>query len=272
MNPFTDAKVHEGLTQAEYFALPYLSRSDLVAIRKDHVRWKHGAPVEETEAMRIGTLIHGLVLEGQEWQDSHVVIVPAASICDSKGNVAKSPKATKAWGEIVAANAGMTVLLDYEFTPYAAIRDAAKAAFAGMLEQSAHEVVVTATHKRTGVTVKARLDMASPKFVADFKTARSASPQDFALTVFYGYLDMQAAIYSDVYAAVCGVESLPFWFAAQEKEGNLLSGIYDLSPAWIESGRNRYEDALDTFVQFEEQGWPGPIYRGTLEPKRWEVD
>jgi hypothetical protein len=121
------------------------------------------------------------------------------------------------------------------------------------------------------VRIKARLDILQDKFVADLKTTKDASEAGFAKSVGNFRYDIQAAFYGDVAGALAGVEHLPFLFACVETEAPYLTAEWDLTEDWIENGRASYEWALQLYKQYEAEGYPTTLGKGTLTPKPWQL-
>jgi hypothetical protein len=274
---FTDTRILEGLTAAAYFAIDAVSRSDLAQVLKNPHHFKHWkATNETTPAMKLGTMVHELVLEGLKPLRG-ACVVPVADCLTKKGEPSKTPKTSEIW-KARAARAeklGDDIYLDTEAATIRAevqaIADAATAEHGGLFASARKEVVITATHAATGMKVKARLDLLGDAFAADLKTTKDASSEAFASSVGKFRYDLQAAFYGDLGAAALGLDACPFWFACVESEAPYTPGLWDLSDVWIENGRNSYEQALETYAIYEAKGWPTSYGRGTLEPKPWMI-
>jgi len=272
-NPFVDAEVLI-MPAEEYHARRELSRSDLVAILTDPQRWAKAPDKAPTAAMSRGTILHGLILEGPEWEARHLCVVPDGECLTAKGEIAKSPKSTGAWERAVAAAGGRLCLLASERETYRGAEEAALDAFGDALRDTDREVVILATHKASGIRLRCRLDAwarrAATPYVLDLKTAAEATPEAFGRTVGRYRLDIQAALYSDMAAAAMGLPELPFVFAVLEPEAPHMAGLYDLASEWVDAGRMGYEAAIAAWQTYEEDGWP-MMYRGTLRPRPWEA-
>ena len=58
------------LTQREYREFPAISTSDIKQVLDNPYKFKIGMEVEETPAMKLGSLVHLLVLESQKFNET----------------------------------------------------------------------------------------------------------------------------------------------------------------------------------------------------------
>jgi hypothetical protein len=121
------------------------------------------------------------------------------------------------------------------------------------------EVSAFARHKETGLMRKCRydwlVDTNGPVDVClDIKTTEDA--QDFKRSVVnWGYA-IQAASYIDIYQHLQG-KPLRFIFVAVEKSSPFGVICYELDAAWLQRGREDYEDLLRVYAKCKkEQKWP----------------
>lgn len=128
----------------------------------------------------------------------------------------------------------------------------------------------------TGVWCKSRKDAAARngRWRIDYKTVRSAHPDDFARSVAdYGY-HIQAAHYLEGDAATGDDPPDAFAFVVQEKEPPYVVATYWLHPDWLAEGRQHTREARRLFAEcLSADRWPGyepadsPTY--TLEVPVW---
>jgi exodeoxyribonuclease VIII len=259
---FTDIEVIYDMPAADYFARPEVSRSELVDILKSPAKYQHkkANPTPPTPAMQTGSLIHVVTLTPGDFEKEYLVSD-------------ETSRRTKAWKADVeqAAIEGKECILRSDLKVALAIGATATDAFAHAFEGAMPEVVIIATHAETRVRIKARLDILQDKFVADLKTTKDASEAGFAKSVGNFRYDIQAAFYGDVAGALAGVEHLPFLFACVETEAPYLTAEWDLTEDWIENGRASYEWALQLYKQYEAEGYPTTLGKGTLTPKPWQL-
>jgi hypothetical protein len=112
-----------------------------------------------------------------------------------------------------------------------------------------------------GIWRRARLDAVrrgGRLLVADYKTARSAEPGQFARSVAsYGY-HQQAAWYLDAVLAVLGERDAAFLFVVQEKEPPYLVSVCELDFPAGQAGHALNRRAMEVYRDCTEAGvWPG---------------
>lgn len=115
----------------------------------------------------------------------------------------------------------------------------------------------------TGIMRRARLDWlpnagSGRLVVPDYKTTRSADPEQFAKTApDYGY-PMQAAWYPDAITALGIAEDIAFVFVIQMKTAPYLVSVVQLDVNAIRIGRLLNRRAIDLYARCTETGhWPG---------------
>lgn len=112
----------------------------------------------------------------------------------------------------------------------------------------------------TGVRLRARPDWLphARRLIPDYKTARSAKPDDFRRAIWtYGY-HMQAAHYLDGIAEVTGEKPRRFYFVVQEKVAPFVVSIITLEDIAIEWGRLQNRRAIRRYADcLSRDYWPG---------------
>lgn len=134
------------------------------------------------------------------------------------------------------------------------------------------------TDPETGLTVKCRPDLYSPKhkLIVDIKNMASASKDAWEkATGSYGY-HMQEAVYSDVWASASGYEVEGFWFAVFEKSEPPQVKLYELDPDAVAEGHARYRRALARTAEcVKANEWPsyeGGIHRSGLRRYDYRIN
>ena len=193
---------HENLPAAQYFALPNrVSKSVLMAHRKSSAHAYHAMneTVEQTAGMRMGSLVHTLVLEPGELNARYAVGPDAA-------------RNTKEWKEWAAAQVpGRELIKGSEYAEACAMARwierkptiSRLIRGAGPVEAS---VLWSETDRLTGVTLdyRARPDklVQSPSILVDLKTTADISDRGIERTILsFGY-HLQMALYMQGLAAV----------------------------------------------------------------------
>lgn len=288
-----------------FLATPRQFYDDLEAINNSLLKAVNGAtplhgwaayldperePQEDNPAFRIGTLVHMLLLEPDEF--AKVETSDASST--TKAFKAAQEDAAERGVELYqqkeydkALAIGQAVLKHSGLAPLFQSDDPAEAD----LQRQLNEVTLTWLDPETKTRCKARLDavrFVGPSIkILDLKTAASAASEDFGkAAVNYGYLQ-QGAFYSDALfhckkalAEALGLDPRPligagieFEFVVPEKPRPMASLVarYYMDSDHFKIGRQQYRKALNSVAQCVKTGyWPG--YRVDAQPlelPRW---
>lgn len=251
-SPALDGLIH-GMLDPHYRGAPGISQSALKSILDCPARyeWERRNPKTKL-AFDLGHVVHADILG----VGAQVHVVDAA---DWRTKAARE-EADK------ARAAGLVPLLTHEHEQTRAAAAAVRAhPLAGpMLAHPGHsEVAMFWADERTGIPCKGLADRVlttadDTAWLLDVKTVgRSARPESFARdTATYGY-HVQAAFYSDGWAAITG-DTPRFLNVVVEIDAPHLVSVVELDGDAIEAGRARYADALDTYARCVDSGqWPG---------------
>jgi exodeoxyribonuclease VIII len=259
---------NRGMSNAEYHALPSISKSGLDLIHRAPAlyKWRRENRQDPTPAMRLGTLTHTAVLEPERFA-AEVMVAPKIDRRTSAGKAEWQAFQIEAEGrELIAAD---------EMEKLLAIRDsvhAHPAAFKALFGNPTIEQSIFWTDPATGVDCRCRPDcVTAAGVIVDLKTCRDASPAGFAKSIAQYRYHVQAAFYSDGYAAAFGEPPRGFVFIAVETEPPYLVGVYVSSAAMVDRGRIDYHADLETFREcLATDTWPGystsPL---TLDLPKW---
>jgi hypothetical protein len=257
--------VRESLAFADYVAIPALHKTDMfVMVERTpaHYRYRVDHPDEfESEAKDLGRALHALVLEPQAFSERYIVepaTGPGGERWDRRTTAHKA-----AWAEFQATAVGKEVLKQDDY-----------AALIGMAQSIAGHTLATELLANTRreltllwpdaagtarpMQLKARLDAYhNSGIIVDLKTARDASPYRFGADAYkYGY-GFQAAMYLDG-AQACGLKCDQFLLIAVESTPPYCSAVYEVTPAWIDIGREQYKSVLQQIAKWTtERRWPG---------------
>jgi hypothetical protein len=259
---------NRGMSNAEYHALPSISKSGLDLIHKApaHYKWRRDNPQETTPAMRLGTLTHTAVLEPERFA-AEVMVAPKIDRRTSAGKAE--------WEAFQLEAEGKELITADEMAKLLSIRDAVHthpAAFKALFGNPAIEQSIFWTDPTTGVDCRCRPDcVTAASVVVDLKTTRDASPDGFAKSIAQYRYHVQAAFYSDGFRAAFGEPPRGFVFIAVETEPPHLVGVYVASADMVLRGRAAYEADLATFKACRDaDSWPGysdaPL---TLDLPKW---
>lgn len=256
------------MTEAEYrahSALNYSLAKHLLDSPAHFVAAKEN-PVVPTAAMVLGTLVHGMALEGHSPADLAWVKPEGLNLATTAG---------KEW------KAGID-----DIRPVISHEDAETAkrmVDAIMQHEMAREILGQCSHREMPIIAemktvecKGKLDACGSNgrdwAIVDIKTTQKAGPKDFVRAVVDGRYDMQAAWYQLLLAAHYGLEERPeFFWIAVEKTAPFVVAVHTLDEAWAEEGLAKVETALARYQRCMESGvWEKP-YEGinTLTKPAW---
>lgn len=244
---------------ADYHRLPRASKSGLDKIARSPAHYKCRDQKEPTKAMRIGTALHSLVLEGVA-----PLVMPEFS---GKGSVALRD-------EWKAAHVGALILSEDEaldvrgMAASIALHPIAGPAF--RRADGRAEVSALWTCQDTGVECKSRFDWLLPSAIVDLKTTADASADAFARSVASYRYHCQDAFYSQA-AASCGLSVDHFLFVVVETSAPYAVAIYQLDDEARDIGRRLYLRDLRRLKECRERNeWPAyPVEISTLSLPKW---
>jgi hypothetical protein len=243
----------------EYHAMAPVSKSQLDVLDLSpfifyarHRDPKRPAPVAKTGQLE-GNLAHCAILEPDQFAERYA-IGPTVN------------RNTNIWKEFVKSlPTGITAIQEDQCE--VAMRQAesvrALPEIGDALKVGKAEVSAFWTGPETGVSCRCRPDWVNDcgeagDILLDVKTYSIASPNEFRRQVARKRYDVQAAFYSDGYAAASGRPVLGFVFVAVETEWPYAANAFMLDEESLESGRQKYLKNLRTYAECERTStWPG---------------
>jgi hypothetical protein len=238
----------------DYFAIDAVSQSMLKDLDESPAYFKavHIDRVvarKQTEAMRLGTMLHCAVLEPEIFESRYVVWSG-----DRRTKAGKEDHAA-----IVASGAE---IIDHD--ELAQIRGMAAAILAhpGASKLLAlcplREHVIEWTDEASGVRCKAKLDLATPGLVVDLKSAISSNPKAFAKQAANLGMHIQDRHYTAGWSAVNGGMRTDFAFIVVGKEAPHLVSTVQLGPVSQMKGAEKRAELLELYRTCRDSGeWPG---------------
>ena len=233
----------------EYRAIDAVNWSSLKSLRKSPLQYWHDRAAgytEGTPAMRLGTLIHALILEPHV-VDSRFAIYPGKA------------RRGKAWESFVEENPGREIVLATEMTRGLRAADAVRqhplafgCVFAGEAEQ-----VVTWTDPETGIKCKARTDLVNGKLV-ELKSTGDVTPRTFATVAARLGYHGQIAFYLDgLTESGRSVAPEPLMVVVESDEPYDVA-VFTVPEEELETGRCMYRRLLHRLKDCTEaDSWPG---------------
>jgi hypothetical protein len=258
--------IHPGLPFADHLKLPGFSQTAAKHMLKSAASyrwWADHQDTRQTDAQRLGTAVHALILEPESF-DALVVVWDGGR---RSGN---------AWHEFQSEHNGKTILRTQDMDTVRAMANAVwNDEHAGPLVEGAthREVSVQWTQPQSGVECKGRLDLVANDTPFDLKTTKDANPRSFARDAFarFGY-HVQAGAYVEACNAVDGLpEAESFGIIAVENKPPYLVQVYTVGSDTLAAGRSLWAKACADYAICQELGqWPG--YGGgvrVLEQTEW---
>jgi hypothetical protein len=255
------------LPELEYHSHPALSSTGARKLLDSPARyqWAQNHPEPQKDAFDLGHAVHKKILG----VGAHVIEYPEEHLTPS-GN-ASTKAATVEWVEEQRAN-GLVVI---SATQAALVNGMTEAVLAHpkarMLLEDAEmvEASVFATDPDAGVDMRARFDYIGHR-AGDLKTARDASPDGFARSAAEYRYDVQQEWYRLAYA-IAARDTMPFDFIVVESHAPYLVAVYELDIEFVQMGRRKVREALDTYAACVASGvWPGyPVDAEPLLPPAW---
>jgi hypothetical protein len=253
------------IPDSEYFPMVMASKSMLWKMyTQTPAAASHGfGPA--TDAMTLGSACHVAVLEPHEF-DKRVVRGPAT-------------RRGKVWTEAKeqAEADGAFLLTEADHNTCQEMRDAVHAnneANRLILGNDA-QVEHAALWNEKDVKCKSKIDLYRPTLntVVDFKTARSAGPDEFAKSCAnFGY-HLQDFMYSRGWEKAGGGKVNSFIFIVVEKDPPYLTALYELDATAKAEGQAIYKECIKMYRQCtNEDEWPGyPEAVQQLSLPNWAV-
>lgn len=260
------------MSEKEYREHPGVNKSTLWEIRKSpaHYKWALENPGEDTPALRMGRLIHSLVLQPETVDEVYAV---APSGIDRRTKDGK-----EAWARFCETSEGKEIVTAEDWAEAKQIAFSALSSAKDLLTGCVTEVPLFWDDPRTGIRCKCRVDAMKElddRFVMiDLKTTTDASSQSFARDAAkYGYA-VQAAHYINGVTA-CGLnhgKPIEWWFVAVEKKGPYAVNLLKASEQFIDEGQFRLTglmDKLDECMRVDE--YPG-YGEGVINLPAWAIE
>ena len=247
-------QIIRGLSNANYHALPSISKSSLDLIHRTPAlyNYRRENPIEPTPAMRMGTLVHTAILEPHDL--ANLIVAP---VVDRRTTQGKAD-----WAAFQIEAKGKTIVEADEIEKLEAISQAVRnhpAASKALAMLSEVETSIFWTDPETGVECRCRPDgILTNGAIIDVKTTKDARPDEFARSIWNYRYHVQSAFYGDGYKAAFGQEPKGFMIIAVETEPPHLVACYVLDAKAVIRGRAEYQADLETYRRcLDTDEWPG---------------
>jgi len=254
------------MKDSDYRAAPGLNQSLLKNLLKSPATFanarKYDSVPLKSKALDLGTLIHCLILEGEEVFNARIAEMPDL---DPRTKIYKEAKAEQEkLGKIVLNDSDKKLI-------YGIWESYLKEDYAQKIFSTGQaEVAAFGTH-RSGLLLKGKVDYIRSDILVDLKTTLSGQEHDFKKTAKKLRYDLQAVFYLDLINYALGDEKYTkFGIVTVEKSAPYLWNYFFFEQADIEKARNDLERILQEFRDCERKNiWPG--YDPKFKPlKLWE--
>ena len=228
-----------------------------------------------TPAMKMGTALHSLVLDGKQAFDGlyfnrkkegkDLTVVEMKEVLDGKGikykSSAKKPELESLLypdGKPIDRRTGLSEddYLDVQGMAES-LRRLEWYAGTDAAYIKRNEVSIYLSH--LGVPLKTRLDsvLVDEGIILDLKTTDSADPELFAKKVIGLGYDFQAAVYTFAAEQAYG-KPFRFLFAAVERKAPYTVAVYEADEFMQAEGRRKFDEAIKIYKECKDSGeWPG---------------
>lgn len=281
--PFIEPGWYRDLSNEDYHGSFGTSSSQLkTLIEKTPAHLKHGMahPTGPSDAMMIGTAVHTLVLEPDQF-DNEVAVSPVLNLRTNAGRAARD--------EFEAANAGKAIITEAQF-------DQARAMAASVLSHPMASILLQDKVAESSVywwyrsmdpdddsrykeMLKVRPDAIcrDHSVIIDLKSAIDGSFTGFSKSINNFYYHVSAAMYLEgvnqcrpLLEAMGRIAYTKFLFIVVENREPYLTSVYELSQEYLDIGKALYRRTLRTLREARENDWPG--YTDdirVIEPPSW---
>lgn len=252
MKPF----IEEGMHIEKYHSMnEYFSRSALVDFSRSQLTYwgkyvnKERPQKKETPSMSLGSLVHCLILEEDEFFNRYA-IEPKKVLLKDVGREAYDAYKREC-GEIEAA--GKVTISFEDLEKAQSMKESVFSEYKNLLSGCRPEVSCFWQDEELGVNLKARPDAMSDIHIVDIKTAHDALPRAMESEMIkYGY-HIQAAMCIDGIAACTGNELSSFVIIAVESSYPFNVGAYVLDSSVIDAGRSEYKRLASELKAYTEK-------------------
>lgn len=249
MNP---GFVHN-LSFDEYLAVPALSGSTIVNMRRSPLYYKHcwDNPQPETPAQKLGTAAHLAALEPTRLNQIAVW---------GRGE-GENVRRGKVWDAFEEAHAGKMILTASEYDSMYGIARAVHSyapAHKLLCQPGPIELSMFWTDKVSGRKFKGRIDKVIPRkhTILDLKSTRSATPYKFGGQAYSLGYHIKAYLYCSGYEAITGHKAMFKWLAIESKPPHECA-VYRATPDILLQGAEDLDVLLKKLSECESSNeWP----------------
>lgn len=252
--------------------LSAVARGDIVAMLDSpaHVAARRQKPYEEqsmNDALRIGRLVHSMLLEPAKFKDAFAVMPDFGAMQSSKNRATRD-----AW--LAELPSGTQVLKPDELPMlFGMARGLSRNQTAmDIFEGAIFEASVYYRDPVTGLKCRTRPDIINRGLgvLADLKTTRSADFSEFQRTAWTNRYDIQLSMYAESVFRVTGEMPTSYPIIAIEKEPPYSCVVFTLDADMKIRGASSYRSGLDRILEcITEKKWDSFPQLQNLVMPRW---
>lgn len=251
--------IYKDVSFADYLEIEAVSNSYLskFSISAAHAKAYADGERKESEAMKLGTVYHTMVLEPAKFVDQYAI----EPVVNKRTNAGKDELA-----KFAEENAGKEIVSQDTVDLVAAMVESLTGNELALSYLTGGETELTIVWECEGVLFKGRIDHKQDGIITDLKSTRNANPAAFKSAIFNYMYHHQAAMYLDGIKALAD-EDCSFVFVAGEKTEPFGVSIHELGEDVIQLGREEYRRNLETYKSCKVfDNWP--CYPETLNQIR----
>lgn len=243
-----------GLNESEYHAdKTAVSSSSLRLIHYEsekhfHSRFIKGEEKKQTDAMRLGTIIHKAILEGDEFTSLYIVEPKFEGLTQDGKMSSQSKAAREKKEEWRAENFGKIIVTQDERDMIFGIIDSVMGHNDAMafIRGCEREVSGYYTDPGTGIRCRIRPDYknSADGVLGDVKSVRSCKQNDFMWQMIRLGWDFQLGMYSAGMEVIDGKPPFVSHFLAVEKEPPYSVAVYVIDVGSLDWSQTNYRKAL----------------------------
>lgn len=281
--PLTDGcpapGIYEGVEPAEYFAWNAISNSKLHAAKRSMLHYLTQRSVEETSAMRLGSLTHTGTFEPEALGQRYVVMPRYEDqVRKPDGSQYDSPRSSKAYKELVATfheqNQDRTVVTAEQFDAMLGMVDSLSNhdVATDLLTGGLCEVSIVWRDPVTRLMLKGRTDhwQRDRRLVSDFKTGWDIEGVEKQIEN-RGYY-RQLGMYCDGFELLTGERHTGAIVVAETSPPYSVKAA-PLDDEYLDAGRAEYRRLLDQIAEcIQSNNWPGVESPAVWTRPVWAVE
>lgn len=253
--------IYPGIPAEDYHAWKAANYSTLKLFSKSaaHARESLVNPMEQTDAMALGSAVNDAVLQPDLYEKDYIV---APDVGDRRFKEAKAK-----WKDFLEESAGQIVLTGpekHKIDMMASVIREHPICEKILQDKGLPELSFVWEDDDTGTLCKGRVDWYGSLWgnpvVCDLKSTRDASPSGWPKQIASFQYHVQAAFYLDGLATIQpeGAKDRTFLWLCVENASPFCTAVYQADPAAIDEGRRRYKNYLAKWTQCQETNiWAG---------------